>query len=250
MTAVLVMYCVVAYVGIPLLLRVVRFTYDPQRIPLYSVTPDGLPCDPVNLCLVGTEAEVKQAMIAAGWFEADRRTPFSVAKMALAIVLHRRYVHAPFGTLYLLKRPQDFGFQIPVSTSPLKRHHIRFWRIDPNEEDEHGHINFWRSLSERPKRKQPMLWLAAATYDRGIGIALHTGQIDHMIHGDTNAERDYVLKTLQTTSAVASVMPLKAGEPYTLRNRVFGVRVIADGEVTLIHLRRRRADPKSHNSKH
>lgn len=237
--AVIITYCLAAYIAIPFLMRLIRFIYKPKHIPLYSLTPDGQPCDPINLCIVGTKAEVKKAMQEAGWHAADKKGFKSTIKMAYAVLLKRQYKTAPFSSLYLFGRKQDFGFQIPVGTSPFKRHHVRFWEVD-HRDAEHAKedIDFWRSLSTKPRSKIPALWLGAATFDRGLGVAIHTGQIDHFIHGDTNAERNFVVETLKATGLVASTKKLRAGQPYTLRNRILGIRVMADGEIILVNLRR------------
>lgn len=237
--AVIITYCLVAYAGIPLMLKVVRLVHRPQHIPLYALTPDQLPANPVNICLIGTQEEVKHAMRRAGWYEADHRTLTTIAKMAFAILFKRRYNNAPFSSLYLFGRKQDFGFQIPIGTSPFKRHHIRFWKV-PHNNGADGDSRFWGSIGVRPKEKRATLWVGAATYDRGIGIALHNAQIDHIIHGDTNAERDFVVETLKPTGLIKSIKKLKASEPYTLRDRVLWIRVIADGDIVLVSLRRKR----------
>jgi len=74
--AVAATYVIAAYIIFP---RIVRFGYKllkRQHVPRYTVTGDGLPGDPVNLVLVGTHEQLRQAFAAAGWFGAD---PLSLA---------------------------------------------------------------------------------------------------------------------------------------------------------------------------
>lgn len=238
--AVLITYCLTAYVAIPGIIRVIRLIHQPKHIPLFSVTPDGLPCDPINVCFVGTQTELQHAMHKAGWYLADKRTPWTVLKTSLAILGRRSYPTAPFSPLYLFGRKQDFGFQIPIGSSPYKRHHIRFWQVGYSPVGHNdSQIRFWRNLGGmRPAKTQPGLWVAAATLDTGLGIVLHNWQIDHRISGDTNAERDFVVSTVQATGLVRSTKKLRAGQPYTLTNRVLGTTMVADGEIVLVNLRR------------
>ena len=98
-----------------------------RHVPRFTVTADGLPGDPVNLALIGTLGQLRAAFATAGWAGADRLNLASSWRMARAFVLNEPYPTAPFSTLYLFGRGQDFGFQRAIDNSPRKRHHVRFW---------------------------------------------------------------------------------------------------------------------------
>lgn len=104
---------------------------------------------------------------------------------AAATVLRRPYGDAPVSNLYLWGRKQDLAFELPVGRDPRQRHHVRWWR------------------SERTGPDGRTLWLAAATYDKGVGFSHATGQITHHIAADVDAERDFLFETLQPTGQLS-----------------------------------------------
>jgi hypothetical protein len=230
-------YVIGSYAIVPLVIRGMRMLFRPHRIPLYTTTPDGFACDPVNIGIIGSEAAMLEAMRLGGWQQADRRTPKTVMKMIRAFILNRPYPTAPFSSLILFGRTQDFGFQKPVSGSPAQRHHVRFWSCVSRTSDPHhqAHVSFWRSHPHIPKDIE-VLWVGAATKDIGLGIIRHNAQFTHAIDPDTNAERDFIIRTLEDAGAAKSVRRIAAGKPYTLRNRVLGITMIADGELKLVRL--------------
>lgn len=235
--AIVATYIVMAYILIPLFVRFVRILFRPKHIPLYCTTPDGFACDPVNIGVVGTRSQLVEIMTASGWYQADRKTPKTLAKAGLSILMRRPYHTAPFSSLYLFGRSQDIGFELPVDQSPNHRHHVRFWAstytTDPRYRD---HIFFWQKhhKSETPER---ILWVGAVSLDTGFGIVRHNAQITHMIHPDTNKERDFLAQNMQKTSLVEKVRNVKVGKPYRLRNRVLTGYMNADGRMKICELK-------------
>lgn len=234
--AFLITYVIAAYFLIPLLLRLFRVVIKPHHIPVYSTTPDGFACDPINVGVIGTKQQLEEVMQAASWYKADERSWHSLSKMVVGVLLRRPYHRAPFSNLYLLGRPQDLGFELPVGNSPLKRHHIRFWAASrPGDDNQHEHELFWKR-HYRPRSAERLLWVGAASLDVGIGIILHNAQFTHDIHHDTNAERDFVVKELKRTGLVKRTRVIAAGKPYRLRNRVPTRYMTADGKITICEL--------------
>ena len=60
-------YVLMAYAVLPAVNRGVRLFVKPNHIPLYSVTPDGFASDPLNVGVIGTRAQLVEAMTKAGW---------------------------------------------------------------------------------------------------------------------------------------------------------------------------------------
>jgi LssY C-terminus len=89
-------------------------------------TSDGHPGDPINVALVGSDAEVVRGMAAAGWFPADPITLATSVRIVADSVLRRSDVDAPVSNLFLFSRKQDLAFEEPVGNSPRQRHHVRF----------------------------------------------------------------------------------------------------------------------------
>ena len=124
-------YALAAYVILPRIVRMNLKILQRKSVPSFTVTGDGLPGDPVNLVLIGELDKLRAAFAAAGWTEADRLGLKSSWRMVVAFVFNRPYPAAPFSTLFLFGRGQDVGFQKAIDGSPRKRHHIRFWALEP-----------------------------------------------------------------------------------------------------------------------
>jgi hypothetical protein len=235
--AVLITYLFTAYVIIPGMLRLIRLIVRPTHIPVYCTTPDGFACDPINIGIVGTRMELIRAMRLAGWYQADRRIIKSVFKMAANIVLKQPYPTAPFSNLYLFGRSQDLGFQIPVDDNPAHRHHVRFWGVvDVDDPQYREHTRFWKRHHRSPVSGK-VLWLGAASKDTGIGIIRHNAQFTHMIHPDTNAERELIVRQLKGIGRIARTRTVTLVKPYRLENRVFTGYLQTDGKMKIVTLK-------------
>jgi hypothetical protein len=180
LASVLVIYFSVAYIVMPWAWE--RFFLKHPSLndnPRITLAKDGLPGDPVNVALIGTEEELLASMLAADWYVADALGLRANLKIAAATVLKRPYDDAPVSDLFLFDRKQDVAFEQPVGDDPRQRHHIRFWRAKRTDFD------------GRP------IWIGAGTYDESVGLSRTTGQITHHVAEDVDTERDHVVATLQ-----------------------------------------------------
>ncbi|MGA8690476.1 MAG: LssY C-terminal domain-containing protein [Methyloceanibacter sp.] len=180
-------WAVAAYLIVPRLWEL-YFRHHPSLAELARVThtSDGHPGDPINIHLVGSDAEVVRGMTAAGWFPADPITLATSVRIAADSVLRRSDDDAPVSNLFLFGRKQDLAFEQPVGGGPRRRHHVRFWR--------------WDKLYEgRPA------WIGAATFDERVGLSHTTGQVTHHISPDVDAERDHIASELQKVGLVQSI---------------------------------------------
>lgn len=236
--ALLVTYIAIAYFIIPAVIRLIRFIMPPRHVPYYSTTPDGFASDPINVALFGPKEAVSKAMLAIGWYQADGKTPQTVFRLITSVLFKRPYPNAPFSSLYLLGRSQDLGFQLPVGTNPGHRHHVRFWAVKTDvAENFKEHIAFWqRHHQDKNHWDDTYLWLGAASRDIGIGIIRHNAQLTHMIHQDTNAERELIVKSLKKAGMVKKSRTVQIQTPYSLRNRVVTGFLQADGKLTICEL--------------
>lgn len=248
--AVLATYCLVAYLGIPALVRLMRLFDKPNHIPLYNITGDGWASDPVNIAVLArSERDFIWAMEKAGWLPADPGTWKNAFREAYAIVFNQPYPTAPFSKLYLFGRKQDLGFQIPVGNSPRHRHHVRFWRVTheslmDTSHKEHEHLGFWQKLFQHFWNPKQQLWVGAAIYDSGpVAIRWRNGQITHQVHPDANFERDFIIESLERASVIKQVTDIKAGEPYRGRGQTIGMTIISDGYVRLCTIKRQIMSP-------
>lgn len=248
--AALITYSIMAYVGIPTAIRILRFVYKPNHVPIFTTTGDGWASDPVNIAVMAhSEKDFIWAMQKAGWSVADHNSWKHAVREAFALIFDQPYITAPFSRLYLFGRSQDLGFQIPVGNSPRHRHHVRFWRVDARNNPEEAqkwndHQGFWRTLLKRFMRRKYSLWVGAAIYDSGpVAIRWRNGQVTHKIHPDANFERDFIIESLQRAGVLRSLTDIKAGEPYRGRGQAIGVTVISDGFVKLCELKRQITPP-------
>lgn len=194
--ALAVTYGLAAYVVLPRIIRLGLMLARQHRVPVYTTTGDGLSGDPVNIALIGTIAQLRQAFAGVGWVEAEPLGWGSSWRMVKAFLLNKPYPNAPFSTLYLFRRGQDIGFQKAIGNSPRKRHHVRFWAVSLTEaEKSAGTARFWLT-SERPNGNESVLWVGAATKDTGISLTRLSFQVTHATDSDANAERDFVIAEL------------------------------------------------------
>jgi hypothetical protein len=176
---VLVLYGIAAYLVLPFLWHEHERHHPAlEGAPKVTVNAQGIPGDALNVALIGSRAELIRAMLAAGWKPADPITLRSSLEIAASVVLDRPDPTAPVSPLYLYGRSQDLAFEQEVGRSASERHHVRWWRAEPPDED------------GRP------LWLGDADFDRDAGISHLTGQITHHIAPDIDADRDALMAGL------------------------------------------------------
>lgn len=203
--AVAVTYAIASYIILPRVIRLGLKFIQRTHVPEYTTTNDGLPGDPVNIALIGTLAQLKAGFAAIGWTEAERLGLASSWRMVRAFLLNKPYPDAPFSTLYLFGRGQDIGFQKAIDDSPRKRHHVRFWSVNPSRvEGKLGTPGFWLK-STRPPDDQSALWVGAATRDTGFSLTWLSFQITHATAADTNAERDLIMSELAGRQLIGPV---------------------------------------------
>ena len=111
MLLLVVFWVLLTYLLLPRLHRILTGLYVPGYFIGRARTSDGLLGDPVNLALLGHEAQIHTAMARAGWTRADDlsfRTGLSIFTSTLR---RRSYHEAPVSPLHLFDRQQDFAYQ-------------------------------------------------------------------------------------------------------------------------------------------
>lgn len=181
---VLAIYLIVAYLVMPQLDRV-KVHRHPDLVAGEHITRTGtgLPGDPLDIALVGSEVDLIHALVAAGWRPANPLSFDSSVRIAVDTVFDKPDPNAPVSSLYLFGRKEDLAFEKPVGHSPKERHHVRFWKSATMQDG-------------RP------LWLGSATHDIGVELSRTTGQVTHHIAADVDAERDMLLAELTSAKHV------------------------------------------------
>ncbi|MDB5164638.1 MAG: hypothetical protein JWL89_264 [Candidatus Saccharibacteria bacterium] len=238
--AILATYAIGAYVLVPALIRLVRIFRPVDHLPLYCVTPDGFASDPLNIGIIATRRELIEVMEKAGWYMADPHRGQYLVRHVLSIVLGWSYPHAPVSNLYLFGRKQDIAFEIPIEgTGAGNRHHVRFWATtyeDKKRLTVRG-IHWHHRRAHIQQSDSDLLWVGAASLDSGIAPIKHNLQITHMIHPDTNREREMIVKQLRNAKLVEKTESLKLENPYKLTNRAFLGHLQTDGKMTIVRLK-------------
>ncbi|WP_244246982.1 LssY C-terminal domain-containing protein [Nocardioides euryhalodurans] len=211
------------YLVLPRLHRILTRIYLPGYFIGRTRTSDGLLGDPVNLALHGREDQVHAAMSAAGWTRADDLGLRSGREIVVRTLRRRSYPAAPVSPLHLFERRQDFAYEQEVEGSPSRRHHVRFWRCPDG----------WLLPGGFAAG-----WLAAATYDRKVGVSLFTLQITHKIDENTDVERDFVVSTVTGSVQEVEVEVLEHfSSGYHARNGG-GDRIRTDGSLPVLDLKK------------
>jgi hypothetical protein len=214
----LALYTVVAYFVLPTFWTHYEHQKRLASLPMVTLTAQGIPGDPINVGLIGAEKELLCAMHAAGWFPADPVTLRSSIAIAGSVLLDRAYRDAPVSNLFYLDRHEDFAFEKPAGTSADHRHHVRFWKVlDQGQE-------------QRP------VWLGAATFDNSVGVSHFTGAITHHIAPDIDSERQLIVTDLESAGmATAKYQVTGIGPTLTGRNGGDDP-YYTDGEVWILRL--------------
>jgi hypothetical protein len=219
----LVFWVFFTYLVLPRLHRILTEIYVPGYFIGRTRTSDGLLGDPVNLALHGSEGQVHHALQTAGWIRADDLDFRAGRRIALSVAGRRSYPEAPVSPLHLFDRQQDFAYQQEVEGNPARRHHVRFWRCPE------GWLLPGGFAAD---------WLAAATFDKKVGLSLFTLQITHKIEENTDVERDFLVQSI--TGAVPEVdveVIENFSSGYHSRNGG-GDRIRTDGNLPTLDLRR------------
>ena len=206
------LWFLLAYAGLPRLWSHHEHKKGKLHGVLVSYTAQGIPGDPINIAVVGTQAALDCAFRAGGWYKADAVSARSGLKIAASVLLSSPYPDAPVSPLYMDDRQQDVAYQRDEGRSADRRHHIRLWQ-QPNNR-----------------------WLASATFDRGVGLSLFTLQITHHIGPDIDRERDAAVAVL--THAGATIGPSLTAGPVSgkLHRNGGGDRYAFDGRIAVVKL--------------
>lgn len=211
-------YALLAYLVLPALWTHHEHQKGLTDLPMVTRTAQGIPGDPINVGLVGDNADVLCAMHAAGWYPADPITLKSSIEIAGSVLLDRPYRDAPVSNLYYLGRREDLAFEKPDGRSADHRHHVRFWKVlDQGEE------------------KRPV-WLGDATFDRSVGVSHYTGAITHHIDADVDAERKFLATELEAAGMVEARYQVSGVGPTMAGRNGGGDLYYTDGEVWILRL--------------
>lgn len=210
---ILLVWGVLAYLVLP------RLWYHREHQPglgeaeMVTHTEQGIPGDPLNVGLVGSEDDVLAAMHAAGWYPADPVTLKSSVRIAASVMLDRPYDAAPVSPLLYQGRKEDLAFEKPIGDSADRRNHVRWWKV------------LDKGVEGRP------VWLGSATQDAGVELSRDTGQVTHHIAPDIDDERNLLIGDLVAAKVVTVLYGLTGIGPTLNGRNGGGDRYYTDGEI-------------------
>lgn len=210
LAATLLLWFLLAYAGLPHLWSHHEHRKIGQRDAITSYTAQDIPGDPINLRVYGSEAAITAAYRNAGWSRADPVSLRTGAAIGLSVLTGRSYPNAPVSPLFVQDRIQDFAFEKDVGVDADRRHHVRFWRVGPDQ------------------------WLAAATFDRGVGLSLFTFQITHHIGADIDAERALSVAVLRRCGAMLEGTESMRLSPGLHHRNGGGDPYVTDGRIAIM----------------
>lgn len=211
-------YGLVAYMALPSVWSHYEHQKRLEGLAMVTRTTQGLPGDPLNVGLVGSEDDVVCAMHAAGWYPADPITWRTSLRLIGSVLLARPYPEAPVSALLYQGRQEDLAFEKPDGRRANRRHHVRFWKV--LEQGQEGRA----------------VWLGSATFDRSVGMSHYTGQLTHHIASAIDAEREQLADDLSGAKvAQASYEVSGIGPTLNARNGEGDV-YSTDGEIKILRL--------------
>ncbi|MCB5291904.1 LssY C-terminal domain-containing protein [Arthrobacter sp. SO3] len=184
-----------------------------RQLPVYSETLTGARMEPINFVYLGDEARIEEAFIRAGWFKADPSTPGNTLRAVLVALRNEQYLTAPVTPSYLNSEPETVAFEKPTDANTLvQRHHTRLWKTS-------------FTLDGQP------VWVATASFDKGIGIGTKSGLPTHHIDPNVDAERGFILQSLNIkTPRFVHVVDAQLGHNAT------GDGFFTDGQAAVINM--------------
>lgn len=215
---ILLCYLLLAYLILPSLWRHYEHQKKLDGLPMVTTTAQGIPGDPINVGLVGSQKDILCAMREAGWYAADPITWKSSIEISGSVLLDQPYPRAPVSPLFYAGRAEDLAFEKPVGKSADQRHHVRLWMVLKDGEE------------GRP------VWLGAATFDRSVGLSRYTGAITHHIAPDIDLDRELIETSLQAAGMITARYQVMGIGPTLLGRNGGGDSYFTDGEVWVMRL--------------
>lgn len=191
------------------------------KLPKHSLSVTGARMDPMNLVFVGSELDIKLAFKDAGWFRANPASPVHLLYGLLTVITGRSYQTGPFSPHFISIGLQDFAFQKTTRGKSFKqRHHLRIWRT--------GIV-----LPEKTR-----VWVGTSSFDTKLKLQLTPPYIHHTIDPDIDAEREFVVRSLENQGAfMLKHIRLNVAVPADVqRKNAHGSTYFTDGKAAVVEV--------------
>lgn len=192
-----------------------HYEYAAELAPLPKRTTDahGHAGDPINVVIVGSRDELRNAMRMAGWDVADSLTRAARIAIVKSVLFNRPDSSAPVSPLFLFGRQQDIAFEREVGSSARRRHHARFWLAV-------GVLHGGRAV-----------WIGDAAFDQRAGMSYRGFHPTHHIAPNVDQERDTLMADLTHAGQIAVTFEVTGLGPRVDAHNAEGDRFDTDGEM-------------------
>jgi LssY C-terminus len=189
------------------------------KIPRRISDEKGNPGDMVNIFLIGSEDAVVDVFTSGGWVKVDKGVEKTILAGVEDTMKKEDYLTFPMSTLYLFKRPQDYGFAHAEPVRVLmSRNHLRVWKSP--------YLVNGRQL-----------WCVAATHDIGFERDQRNNGVTHKIDPAIDGEREYVNQTLSSTGLVIQRDHVMPADPLLTAKTATGGEFHSDGHILVFVLK-------------
>jgi pimeloyl-ACP methyl ester carboxylesterase len=189
-----------------------------DSVPTRVQDKDGNLGDRVNFFVVGSENQVRSALLQGGWTKVDKDKKQAVFEGLLNSLSKQAYVSLPMSELMLFGRVQDYGY---AQGDPLKviasRHHFRIWKAPFTVGG-------------------ATVWAGAGTHDIGFDRDNRNNGVTHRIDPETDKERDYIAASFAESGLVVKTDYMSAKDPITGAKTATGSEFKSDGRTAIIYL--------------
>lgn len=185
--------------------------------PQFSEDITGRPMEPINVILVGSEADLENAFAQAGWEPTDRISFASSWHLLVAELRNQPPPRAPGLPTFWRGQPNRRGFQrVDPGRSVRERHHLHLWDTD-------------YQVSGRS------VWLGTVHFDKEAKTKNGRGLLIHQVDPDIDKEREALRAALLRSTCAGKIDEAVVTQPMAGKNAI-GNPFFTDGKAIVVFL--------------
>jgi hypothetical protein len=188
-----------------------------QGVPERTTTSSGQAADLVNLLLIGSQGQVEQSFVAAGWHPADRNSYHAFLKEFGAFLTMNNYSTMPVSQQLINGQAQDSSWQKSLN-SYAKREHLRIWG------QPHSVLG-------------QQAWLGANTRETSAALSLRNHKFIHHIDPNLDEGVNMLVRDLVLSGCVEFVYLLPRPDLPRYMVNATGDAMRTDGLLTVVQLK-------------
>jgi hypothetical protein len=188
-----------------------------QGVPVRTTTRYGKDADLANLLFLGSQEQLHEAFLAAGWVTSDPNSPRSFFKQFAAFLTFNNYSKEPISHQLLNGKPQDLTWQKSFD-SYGKREHVRMWSQPHTVQDQQA-------------------WLGAYTRETSAALSLKYHKFIHHIDANLDDGVNMLVRDLTLSGCVNSVYLLPRPDVHPMMMNSTGDEMRTDGMLTIVQLK-------------